>query len=116
MERHQRQTRKPRLFRLGRYKTASAAVLLTLGSQWAVAAAPTRVQTGAFPESVDVSAVNTRIESTTVVTTGARADRPQSTRTPATETRRSPIGWAVALLLAGVAVGRHAVATDEEAD
>lgn len=116
MERHQRHTRKPRLFRVGHYKKASAAVLLTLGTQWAVASSPARAQTGALSGAIDASTAQMQNEATAIVAAESGQNGAVPARASVADTRRNPIGWAVALLLAGVAVGRHAVATDAEAD
>ena len=116
MERHERQTRKPRLFRLCRYQKTSAAMLLTLGSQLAVASTSANVQADVWPVVVEARVAQLHEELSTAVQMRSHLEGPTSRPGAMPSQPRSRIGWAFALLLAGIAVGRHTAVNDAEPD
>lgn len=114
MERLERHTRKPRLFRVGRYQKTSAVMLLALGSQLAVAAPPAHLQAEVGSVVLEARVAQPHEEFSTGMQTGSHPERLNSRPEAMPSQPRSRIGWAFALLLAGVAVGRHTAANDAE--
>ena len=108
-----RQTRKPRLFSCHRHRSAPVALLLALSP--AIAAAP--VDAGLKPEPASLSLASpfagTQCESSHELPNSS-AIAHQALRSQAPRAERAAIGWAVALLLVGIAVGRHSAKPHSE--
>ena len=106
-----RLTRKPRLFACKRHCHASAMLLLALSPS--LSAAP--VNDGFKTELASVASpiAGTRCESSYGHADASSAANQIAPRLAPRE-GRATLGWAVALLLAGVAVGRHSAKTTSE--